>query len=84
MPSVSPEEKEYIENNLEYGGVLAPKELVEERLSICATCPSRVRTLGVDRCGECGCLLRLKTRLLQHIDFLHMKKVTTACPLKKW
>lgn len=38
-------------------------------MKICKNCPSRKGS----RCGECGCVLKLKTKCL-----------SCECPLKKW
>lgn len=54
------------------GGAEDP--LVERRLSICATCPHNVVTLGmVNRCELCGCLTWAKARNLEE-----------KCPAGKW
>lgn len=47
----------------------APEEVVTERLSICAACPSL--KLGI--CMECGCKMKWKTKLSM-----------ATCPLHKW
>lgn len=49
--------------------VRSSKELKEKRLSICSQCP-RLKS-GV--CMECGCIMKLKTSLLE-----------AYCPLEKW
>ena len=38
-------------------------EQAEARLSICKTCPSLKTLLNQPQCGECGCLLTLKSQL---------------------
>ena len=52
---------------------LITKETIEEisrkRMEICNNCPSK-RT---NTCGECGCVLALKTRCM-----------SCECPLMKW
>ena len=52
--------------------------LSQRRLEVCATCPSRMETLGDLRlfviCNECGCPLEAKS---------HSAK-KGACPLGKW
>jgi hypothetical protein len=47
------------------------KELIEQRLAICNTCPAfRPKT---QRCSKCGCFMQLKSTLLQ-----------AKCPIGKW
>jgi hypothetical protein len=46
-------------------------ELVEERLSICSTCPA-FRPL-TQTCKKCGCFMKMKTQLEK-----------AYCPLGKW
>jgi len=50
--------------------VLAPADIVEERFTICQTCPKLTEE---DRCTECGCFMKTKTQLAQ-----------SSCPLGKW
>lgn len=38
-------------------------DLANIRLTICETCPSRVKTSLGDACGECGCILDAKARV---------------------
>jgi hypothetical protein len=45
------------------------KELVEERMAICQTCPF----FTGKRCRKCGCFMALKTTLRQ-----------ASCPIGKW
>ncbi len=59
---------------------LADENFTRQRMAICKGCTSyQGRLLGVfpagpwARCGECGCLLKLKTKLKQ-----------STCPLGKW
>lgn len=53
--------------------MLASKDLTMQRLSVCSTCDSKVVTLNFIRCSECGCVLKLKAKL-----------VDATCPLGKW
>lgn len=45
------------------------KDLVEERMAICQTCPF----FTGKRCRKCGCFMALKTTLRQ-----------ATCPIGKW
>lgn len=45
------------------------KELVDERMAICQTCPF----FTGKRCRKCGCFMALKTTLRQ-----------ASCPIGKW
>lgn len=45
--------------------------LIESRLDICRECDRFESKLG--RCMECGCIMRLKTTLVE-----------ASCPLGKW
>lgn len=45
------------------------KDLVEERMAICQTCPF----FTGKRCKKCGCFMALKTTLRQ-----------ASCPIGKW
>jgi len=55
------------------------KEELIERLTLCNTCPERLKAsegkplTKFSRCPECGCFLRLKARL-----------ETEECPLGDW
>jgi len=55
------------------------KEELIERLTLCNTCPERLKESGgrpltkFSRCPECGCFLRFKPRL-----------ETEECPLGDW
>jgi hypothetical protein len=49
----------------------APKDIQEQRLSICKECPKFKPTLHL--CEECGCQMDAKTRLAY-----------ATCPLHKW
>lgn len=53
--------------------ILANKELLEQRRTICKQCDSVVRVLGALQCSECGCLIEVKARAKQQ-----------TCPLGKW
>ena len=48
-----------------------PKEVAEERLSICNSCPKLIKLTG--NCAECGCFVSAKTKYRQE-----------HCPLFKW
>jgi hypothetical protein len=50
---------------------IAPKELQQERLNICSSCPNYNEIK--DKCKECGCYMAYKILL---------KK--SKCPLQKW
>lgn len=50
-------------------GVLASKEVVQERNSICSSCENY--KFGI--CSLCGCVVELKIRF-----------VAVQCPVKKW
>ncbi len=60
---------------------LAPKELVQQRLTICDACPAMKRLRGFRFCGTpfvpgrdtCGCCMDIKARLAR-----------TKCPRGKW
>lgn len=45
------------------------EKISEKRMTVCNSCPKRN---GL-RCGECGCVLALKTRCM-----------SCECPLQKW
>ena len=47
------------------------KDLIEERLAICNTCPFFDKRLA--RCRKCGCFMKLKTTLNR-----------AKCPINKW
>lgn len=44
-----------------------------QRRAICNGCDKKQQVLGVDKCGECGCLLVFKAAFK-----------FSACPLNKW
>mgnify|MGYP003121268705 CR=1 FL=1 len=52
-------------------GLFAENTSQKERLSICFECDSYVKQR--DMCRECGCIMRMKTKLN-----------AAKCPLKKW
>lgn len=54
---------------------LGVKELSQQRLSICNECPSMKfnKLMDTEVCGECGCLLQLKTLVEEE-----------KCKLDKW
>jgi hypothetical protein len=54
------------------------KEIAEERISICQTCPSQKlnEALNLHYCGECGCPSDKK--------IFSPLPGPVACPLKKW
>ena len=45
----------------------------KERIEICKVCPYAKKTLGMLRCGLCGCVMVIKTRVLK-----------AKCPAGKW
>lgn len=49
----------------------APKDLAEARFSTCESCEKFLKL--TKQCLECGCLMNLKTRLVE-----------AKCPLGKW
>lgn len=53
--------------------IMASADLVDQRRSICASCPSLRQVAGLDNCSTCGCFIKAKTIL-----------VTEKCPDKKW
>jgi hypothetical protein len=53
--------------------IQAPNELVENRRAICSKCPFKKTKLFADICTQCGCNIKLKTKL-----------ITEYCPLEKW
>jgi|TARA_B110000438_G_C15784566_1_gene637804 hypothetical protein len=59
------------------GKLWASTEKVEQRLKICDSCEHKVtilkKSLKVDCCNECGCVLKAKA------PFEHFK-----CPIGKW
>lgn len=40
------------------------QQLAEKRLAICNKCNDRLTFLGQEICGQCGCILENKTRLV--------------------
>lgn len=48
-----------------------PKEISEQRLNICKSCPELIKT--INQCKKCGCLMNVKTKLLD-----------ANCPMGKW
>ena len=52
-------------------GERASDEIQEQRLSICKECPRYVKMTS--QCLECGCIMKLKTKL-----------AAATCPLGKW
>lgn len=65
MSKVSP--LDFLNPNTEY----VPKEVAEERLTICESCPDLIPKIKV--CKHCGCFMAAKTKLAE-----------AECPLKKW
>ena len=49
----------------------ATEEVVEERYSICKSCPELIKL--TKQCKKCGCLMHLKTKVQ-----------AATCPLGKW
>lgn len=50
------------------------KEVANKRYSTCNTCPYKIKDLGVERCGLCGCILSAKIFTTE----------TNACPDDRW
>lgn len=48
-------------------------KMADERLNICKPCPSKKTEVGIDFCGECGCVLKLKSLVKE-----------AKCNLDKW
>jgi len=70
-----------VKEHVATGGRKVSKEVLEERLSICALCDRRtVDQNGQDRCSVCGCLL------LGGVGGLGGKAewADQECPLGKW
>jgi hypothetical protein len=57
--------------NLIDGSPRAKKNIARERFKICRECPELIKPINV--CGQCGCLMKLKTKLAD-----------ATCPLGKW
>lgn len=49
----------------------ASEEEAERRMSVCEQCPSLLKI--TNQCKECGCVMKLKTKLMK-----------ATCPLDKW
>lgn len=49
----------------------ASDDLAAQRIAICQTCPSLLKI--TTQCKECGCFMKLKTKLQN-----------ATCPLAKW
>ena len=76
------EYKKKRQEQLELGAAVRPGDLLdksnytseeesESRYSICEQCPSLIKL--THQCKECGCFMKLKTKLK-----------TATCPLGKW
>lgn len=50
---------------------LSAKELAEERMKVCKTCPAFKKMTR--QCSLCGCFLDLKTKILK-----------AECPIQRW
>lgn len=61
-----------------------PEEQAAERLAICRQC--EYATAGGVLCGECGCILALKTKTLYDPNESGKagKKIKTKCPRGYW
>lgn len=57
--------------NLIDGSPRVPRNVARERFNICRECPELIKPINV--CGQCGCLMKLKTKLAD-----------ATCPLNKW
>ena len=62
--------KSRIEPSVQSNIIVAEKDLVQQRLSLCNSCEHQNK---LRFCNKCGCYLPAKTRL-KH----------ASCPLKKW
>lgn len=56
-------------------GTASPETLkmATGRLAICNHCPSKITEMTIDFCGECGCVLKIKSLAKD-----------SHCRLKKW
>jgi len=74
LPSIFSMIKSFAKDVTKYIKEGAPNTTIEEyanRLDICRTCPSYIKSSA--RCGSCGCLLEHKARW-----------TTADCPEHKW
>lgn len=56
------------------GALLVDEKTMLERIDLCINCPEYItNSIGPDRCGICGCGMKIKVRL-----------AVASCPLKKW
>lgn len=60
--------KEVLDNAVKNGTVLAPDDVVKERMDTCWKCdlflPQPAGSVLAFRCSKCGCGMKFKTRLL--------------------
>lgn len=58
---------------VEQGVVMADKETFHKRIDLCTNCQYITSTMGILRCGACGCGISVKPRL-----------AAAMCPIGKW
>jgi hypothetical protein len=58
---------DFLNPNTQY----AEESVAKDRLSICESCPELIKLTS--QCKQCGCFMKLKTKLLK-----------ATCPLEKW
>ncbi len=59
---------------VQHKAVFVDEKTMHERIDICVACPQYITgSIGPDRCGVCGCGMKIKVRL-----------AVASCPLKKW
>ena len=51
----------------------ADQDTIKQREEQCNGCPYQKYTLGIERCGDCGCVLRAKRKIKSE-----------KCPQNKW
>lgn len=49
------------------------QDIADKRLKICNKCPSKINTPLGNACGQCGCILDAKARVLDEL-----------CDMNKW
>jgi hypothetical protein len=74
-----------LQDAIESGGVLVHPSVAKERKSICDDCDRKVSLMGViNICGECKCIIAIKTKLERHFEITQGRIIKTECPLNKW
>jgi hypothetical protein len=58
---------DFINPDTEY----VPEDIAAERMQTCLDCPKLIR--ATHQCRECGCFMKIKTKL-----------AAATCPLNKW